>query len=91
MIRKTNIFFKTIRLFFSQRFFQNSSVAVDQLTLKLKSKAKEAFEQISRTTQTRLESDQTKVKRKFQRFDSNFFSGQNGRTTNKTNNSIVVR
>lgn len=64
MIRKTNFFFNDVDVFrfVFQRFFQVSSVVVDQVTLKLSAKAKEAFEQISRTAQTRLEGDQTKVK-----------------------------
>ncbi len=44
------------------RFFQTiASNNIERFQLKLSQKAKEAFEQISRTAHERLEDDQTKV------------------------------
>ena len=44
-------------------FFQTAfSIGLERFQLKLNTKAKEAFEQINRTAQERLENDQIKVK-----------------------------
>ncbi len=62
MIRKYNLSFFLVHYFVFERFFQTAiSNPIERYQLKLSPKAKEAFEQINRTVQSRLEGDQTKV------------------------------
>jgi len=55
-------YFIFIDLIFFKSFFQSTpSNNIERFHIKLSPKAKEAFEQINRTAQSRLEGDQTKV------------------------------
>lgn len=55
----------SIQELLNDSFFQiTTSSNIERFKVQLSSKGKEAFEQISRTAQSRLEGDQTKVKNK---------------------------